>query len=51
MKAVNVKPGENVFLVDERSGKSYPVQLVPKGLRLGRPATQIKSSPPIRKTC
>jgi len=29
--------GTTAIIIDERTGKRYPVQVVPKGLRLGRP--------------
>lgn len=32
-----VRRGTTAFIIDERTGKRYPVQIVPKGLRLGRP--------------
>ena len=50
MKTVSIKQGEPLVLLDPRTGKSYPVIQVPKGLRLGRPAMQVRSRPVIRKT-
>jgi len=32
-----VRRGSTAVIIDERTGKRYPVQVVPKGLRLGRP--------------
>ncbi len=36
-KILFINAGEKVTVIDERTGKRYPVQVVPKGLRLGKP--------------